>query len=298
MMFTRRRFLAALSSAALGTGIAPRHARAEGTRPALQARILARLQTLEAEARGRLGVHILDTADGASYGHRADERFQTLSSFKLPASALVLHRVDRGLESLDRRIPITPADIITWSPVTEKHVGSSGMSLAALCEATITTSDNAAANLILDSYGGPAALTAYLRTLGDSVTRIDRREPELNVKHPDEPMDTTTPRAMVMNLHKLVLGDALSAASRALLTKWLEGNTTGGKRLRAGLPDTWRVGEKTGTFQTDANDSGVVWPPERAPLIVSAYLADSPVDNVAKDATLAEVGRVVRGIVG
>ena len=236
MMFTRRRFLAALSSAALGTGIAPRHARAEGTRPALQARILARLQALEAEARGRLGVHILDTADGATYGHRADERFQTLSSFKLLASALVLHRVDRGLESLDRRIPITPADIITWSPVTEKHVGGTGMSLAALCEATITTSDNAAANLILDSYGGPAALTAYLRTLGDSVTRIDRREPELNVKHPDEPMDTTTPRAMVMNLHRLVLGDALSAASRALLTKWLEGNTTGGKRLRAACP--------------------------------------------------------------
>ena len=106
MMFTRRRFLAALSSAALGTGIAPRHARAEGTRPALQARILARLQALEAEARGRLGVHILDTADGATYGYRADERFQTLSSFKFLASALVLHRVDRGLESLDRRIPI------------------------------------------------------------------------------------------------------------------------------------------------------------------------------------------------
>ena len=265
---------------------------------ALADQLAARLRVLEEQSRGRLGVHILDTADGATYGYRADERFQTLSSFKFLASALVLHRVDRGLESLDRRIPITPADIITWSPVTEKHVGGTGMSLAALCEATITTSDNAAANLILDSYGGPAALTAYLRTLGDSVTRIDRREPELNVKHPDEPMDTTTPRAMVMNLQRLVLGDALSAASRALLTTWLEGNTTGGKRLRAGLPDTWRVGEKTGTFQTDANDSGVVWPPERAPLIVSAYLADSPVDNVAKDATLAEVGRVVRGIVG
>ncbi len=216
MALTRRRFLAAMPSAALSIGIFPRHALAEGARPALQARILARLQTLEAEARGRLGVHILDTADGATYGYRADERFQSLSSFKMLASALVLHRVDRGLESLDRRIPITPADIITWSPVTERHVGGPGMSLAALCEATITTSDNAAANLILDSYGGPAALTAYLRTLGDSVTRIDRREPELNVKHPDEPMDTTTPRAMVMNLQRLVLGDALSNASRTI----------------------------------------------------------------------------------
>ncbi len=139
MTLTRRSFIAAMSSAAVGAAILPRHALAEGARPALQARILARLQTLEAEARGRLGVHILDTADGATYGYRANERFQTLSSFKMLASALVLHRVDRGLESLDRRIPITPADIITWSPVTEKHVGGPGMSLAALCEATITT---------------------------------------------------------------------------------------------------------------------------------------------------------------
>lgn len=298
MMLTRRRFLAALSSAALGTGIAPRRARAASTRPALEDRIVTRLQALEAEARGRLGVLILDTADGATYGHRADERFQTLSSFKLLAAALVLHRADRGLESLDRRIPITPADLIPWSPVTERHVGGPGMSLAALCEATITTSDNAAANLIMASYGGPAALTAYLRTLGDSVTRIDRLEPELNLKHPDEPMDTTTPRAMVMNLHKLLLGDVLTTASRQLLTEWLVGNTTGGKRLRAGLPASWRVGEKTGTFQKDANDSGVVWPPNRAPLIVSAYLADSAVDGAARDATLAEVGRLVREIVG
>lgn len=294
---TRRSFMAAISSAALGAAVFPRRALAEGTRPAPQARILARLQALEAAARGRLGVFILDTADGATYGHRADERFQTLSSFKILASALVLHRVDRGLETLDRRIPITPADLIPWSPVTERHVGGPGMSLAELCEATITTSDNTAANLIMASYGGPAALTAYLRTLGDSVTRIDRWEPELNQQHPDEPMDTTTPRAMVMNLHKLVLGDALSKASRQLLTEWLMGNTTGGKRLRAGLPESWRVGEKTGTFQTDANDSGVIWPPNRAPLIVSAYLADSPEDSAARDATIGEVGRLVQEIV-
>ena len=298
MALTRRSFIAAMSSAAVGAAVFPRHGLAGGTCPALEAHILARLQTLEAEARGRLGVHILDTADGATYGYRADERFQTLSSFKFLASALVLHRVDRGLESLDRRIPITPADIITWSPVTEKHVGEAGMTMAELCAATITTSDNAAANLIMASYGGPAALTAYLRSLGDNVTRIDRWEPELNVKHPDQPMDTTTPRAMAGTLQRLVLGDALSPASRQLLTTWLVGNTTGGKRLRAGLPADWRVGEKTGTFQTDANDSGVVWPPARPPLVVSAYLADSPADSAGKEATLAEVGRLVQTIVG
>ena len=298
MSITRRGFITALSSAALITAALPRRGLAAGTHPALADQLAARLQVLEEQSRGRLGVHIVDTADGATYGYRADERFLTLSSFKMLASALVLHRVDRGLESLDRRIPITPADIITWSPVTEKHVGEAGMTMAELCAATITTSDNAAANLIMASYGGPAALTAYLRSLGDNVTRIDRWEPELNVKHPDQPMDTTTPRAMAGTLQRLVLGDALSPASRQLLTTWLVGNTTGGKRLRAGLPADWRVGEKTGTFQTDANDSGVVWPPARPPLVVSAYLADSPADSAGKEATLAEVGRLVQTIVG
>ena len=172
-----RSFIAAMSSAAVGAAILPRHAlrRAPPCPAGPHPRPAA--DCTGSRSAGGGSAYILDTADGATYGYRADERFQTLSSFKMLASALVLHRVDRGLESLDRRIPITPADIITWSPVTEKHVGSTGMSLAALCEATITTSDNAAANLILASYGGPAALTAYLRTLGDSVTRIDRREP-------------------------------------------------------------------------------------------------------------------------
>jgi len=172
------------------------------------------------------------------------------------------------------------------------------MTLAELCEAAITTSDNTAANLVLASYGGPAALTAYLRELGDAVTRVDRIEPDLNVKDPDEPKDTTSPRAMALNLQRLVLGDALSASSRKLLTAWLVNNRTGGKRLRAGLPENWVIGEKTGTSQTDANDCGVVWPPGRAPVIVSAYLAESPLDAAARDATLAEVGRLVRTIVG
>lgn len=265
---------------------------------ALRDALLSRLQELERSARGRLGVHILDTASGATYGYRADERFLTLSAFKWLASALVLRRVDMGLESLERRIPLARADLIPWSPVTELHADGPGMTLAELCKATITTSDNTAANLILASYGGPAALTAYLRELGDAVTRVDRIEPDLNVKDPDEPKDTTTPRAMAMNLQRLVLGDALSVSSRRRLTEWLVNNTTGGKRLRAGLPESWVIGEKTGTFQTDANDSGVVWPPDRAPIIVSAYLAESPLDAAARDATIAEVGRLVGSIVG
>jgi beta-lactamase class A len=255
-----------------------------------------RLRELEATTRGRLGVHIVDTGSGQEYGHRSDERFMMLSTFKLLASALVLHRVDASRDSLQRRITYAKKDLVPWSPITEKHVDD-GMTLAELCKATITVSDNTAANLILSSFGGPAALTAFARQLGDSVTRLDRTEPELNEFRADRPqLDTTTPRAMARSMEKVVLGDVLSADSRHLLQQWLLGNTTGERRLKAGLPKDWRIGDKTGTNAIHANDIGIVWPPGRAPLLVTAYLADSPESAQIKDATLAGVGQLLAEI--
>ncbi len=252
------------------------------------------LGEIEATAQGRLGVHIIDTATGREDGWREDERFLMLSSFKLLASACVLDRADRGVDSLDRRIRYRKQDLVTWSPVTERHVGGDGLSLAQLCEATITTSDNTAANLILASYGGPDALTAYARRLGDTVTRLDRTEPELNRRPASgEPLDTTTPRAMAHTVNKLVLGDALKPSSREQLLNWLLANTTGGKRLRAGVPAGWRIGEKTGTAGDDANDIGIALPPQRAPIIVTAYLAESATDSATRDTALASVGRLL-----
>ena len=252
------------------------------------------LRDIEATARGRLGVHIIDTETGRELGWRSDERFLMLSSFKLIASALVLARADRGEDSLERRIRYLQQDLVRWSPVTEKYVGGDGLSLAQLCEATMTTSDNTAANLILASYGGPAALTAFARQLGDTVTRHDRTEPELNVRPASgEALDTTSPRAMANTVRKLLLGDALQPSSRNRLMQWLLANTTGGKRLRAGVPASWSVGEKTGTAGNDANDIGIAFPPMRAPLIVTAYLAESATDSSTRDSALASVGRLL-----
>lgn len=251
------------------------------------------LQALETRAQGRLGVHVVDTTNGRDYGYRSDERFMMLSSFKLLASALVLARVDRGEESLARRIRFRKQDLVAWSPVTQAHADGDGLSLAQLCEATITTSDNTAANLILASYGGPKALTAYARQLGDAVTRLDRTEPTLNVRNGTEPMDTTSPRAMAQTLQTLLIGPALTPASRQQLRQWLLANTTGEKRLKAGLPAGWTIGDKTGTNKTDTNDIGILLPPQGAPLLVTAYLAESAASNEVREATLADVARLV-----
>jgi beta-lactamase class A len=252
------------------------------------------LAAIETRSGGRLGVAILDTATGTRAGHRADERFPMCSTFKLLAAGAILARVDAGRDQLDRRIRFTAADLMAYSPITKPQADGAGMTLAELCAAAIDYSDNTAANLLLAALGGPAALTAYARTLGDPVTRLDRNEPDLNQAIPGDPRDTTTPAAMLADVQRLALGDFLSPASREKLIRWLLGNTTGDKRLRAGLPAGWRVADKTGTGDYGStNDIGLIWPPDRAPILVTAYLTgtDAPPDR--RDATLAAVGRAV-----
>jgi beta-lactamase class A len=291
-MITRRKCIGGAAVALGFGGLAPAGARAtEGA-----AGLPAALARLEAEHGGRLGVAVLDTGSGEQAGHRLEERFALCSTFKVLAAACVLARVDRGEESLSRRVTYGQEDLVTYSPITGKHAGD-GMTVGAICEAAVTLSDNTAGNLMLDSFGGPAGLTAYLRSLGDGITRLDRRETALNEALPGDPRDTTTPSAMVGLLQKLVLGTALSPASREQLSAWLIGCKTGDRRLRAGVPKGWRVGDKTGTGERNAtNDVAILWPPGRAPVIVAAYYAESRASADTRDAVLAEVGRLAATI--
>ncbi|MCA9624225.1 MAG: class A beta-lactamase, partial [Myxococcales bacterium] len=174
------------------------------------------LDSLEAAVGGRLGVIAMDSADGAVLlARRPDERFAMCSSFKWALAAAVLARVDRGELALAEPVPYAEADLLQHSPVTREHLAEGAMSLEALAEAAVVTSDNAAANLLLAKIGGPAGLTAFLRAEGDDTTRLDRTEPTLNENTPGAPRDTTTPRAMATSLSRLLLGPSLSEASRA-----------------------------------------------------------------------------------
>jgi beta-lactamase class A len=256
------------------------------------------LRQIEATSGGRLGVAMLDTHSGASHAYRGAERFPMCSTFKFLAAAQVLSRVDQGQEQLDRRITVRASDIVQHSPATQPRVGGQPMTLAELCEATITLSDNAAANLMLKQMGGPAGLTAYMRSLGDEITRLDRVEPELNEATPGDPRDTTTPQAMLLSMQKILLGTALSTASRAQITRWLLDNKTGDRKLRALLPAGWRVGDKTGGGNHGSNnDIGILWPPGRAPVLVTAYLTQTKAALPVRDRAIAEVGQLVAALV-
>lgn len=214
---------------------------------------------------GRVGLAVHDTVTGRRFSHRGGERFPMASTFKALLVAAVLARIDKGLDRLDRAIPVRASDILDVSPVSKAHVGGTA-SVAELCEATIIYSDNSAANLLLPAVGGPAGLTAWLRGIGDRVTRLDRIEPLMSEALPGDARDTTSPDAVAATWERLLTGTILSPARRALLTGWLVANTTGDTRLRAGLPRAWKVGDKTGTGgHGSVNDIAIVWPVRARP---------------------------------
>jgi beta-lactamase class A len=260
----------------------------------------AALTSLESRAGGRLGVCILNTHTGRQVGRRLDERFAMCSTFKLPLAAVVLREADKGRLRLDETIAYSTHDMVPHAPVTSVNLAKGRMSVEALAEAAQVTSDNVAANLLLKRLGGPAAFTGLLRSIGDQATRLDRFEPALNLVRPGEVHDTTTPQAMALTLAKFLTGDLLTPASRERLIAWMVATKTGARRIRAGLPATWRAGDKTGTAAADTmtdkiNDVAIAWPPGKPAVIVAAFFDSARKSADIRDedqAVLAEVGRI------
>ena len=293
----RRSLLLALGVAGISLGL---RARAQ---PSAGQQFHDALAELERAAGGRLGVHLLDSGKVRELGRRSDQRFGMCSTFKLPLAAAILREADAGRLSLDDELEYGEKDMVAHAPVTTEHLQAGRMKIGALAEAAQKTSDNVAANLLIRKLGGPQAVTALFRDMGDTVTRIDRMEPEMNLVVGDEERDTTTPRAMAHLVARLMTGKLLKPASRAQLAEWMVATTTGLKRIRAGLPADWKAGDKTGTAVSEKmpnkhNDVAVIWLPERKPIVIAAfYEADAHYDKMRPedDAVLAEVGRIASG---
>jgi beta-lactamase class A len=280
MILNRRTLLAAAAGLAMRPGIA-------------QEAPLA-LATYERETGGRVGLHAENLATGSKIAWRADERFVMCSTFKASLAAFVLARTDRGEEQLEAMMPFGENDLQPYAPVAKQHLAKGEMSVAEMCEGAVELSDNTCANLLLARSGGPAALTSFWRSTGDTITRLDHNEPELNRSPPGDPHDTTTPAAMAGNLQRLVLGNLLSPESRQRLTGWMLGCKTGNNRLRAGLPNDWKIGDKTGNNGKDAaGDIAVVWPKPEIAILICAYTQGGSPTAAQTEMLFAEIGRMV-----
>ncbi len=294
--FDRRAFLGGMLASGLALG-------AGGCVPPDQSpagRFVSTLRIIEAQARGTLGAELFEISTGRSIGLNRTKRFGHCSSFKTSLAAMVLARDASGEDNADRSVTWRQEDLLGYSQFTTERLAS-GATLRELAEATQKFSDNTAANVLLREVGGPAALTAFWRSIGDDVSRLDRTEPALNNVPLTEIRDTTTAPAMARTAAKLAFGDVLPDAHRALLRQWMTDTATGARRVRAGLPQDWISGDKTGTsFWPGMGslyvDIGFVESPDRGPFTFAAYFrARGQSDGIDPEAelVLSRVGEVL-----
>jgi beta-lactamase class A len=253
----------------------------------------AKLVKLEQTLAGRLGIFALNTANGKQLSYRGDDYFPMCSTFKVLLASAILKRSTQIDGLMQQRIKYQQSDLVTYSPITKQNL-EDGMTVDALCAAAIQYSDNTASNLLMKILGGPGAVTTFARSIGDSQFRLDRWETELNSSIPGDRRDTSTPNAMGLSLQRLTLGDALEPRLQLQLRVWLQGNTTGAARIRAGVPADWQVGDKTGTGDYGtANDIALIWPPRRSPVVVAIYTTQGEKDAKARNDLIASAARIV-----
>ena len=251
---------------------------------------------IETQLHARVGISLTDTDSDFSWSHRANERFLMNSTVKVAICAAVLARVDKGKLSLSDKLAIHQDDILSYAPITKKYVGKT-MTIGALCYAALDMSDNTAANLLLKQLGGPESVTLFLRRIGDTVTRLDRYEPELNTFKPGDPRDTTTPAIMSNTLHKLLLGDVLTPNSRHQLVKWMSHGGVTGALLRNDAPSSWKIADKSGSGNHNRNIVALIMPDDGAPIIVTIYISDTDADFKTRNAALKELGAAVINVI-
>ncbi|GAA1760260.1 class A beta-lactamase [Streptomonospora arabica] len=248
------------------------------------------LKRLEKEHDADVGVYALDTGSGAAVAYNAGERFAYASTHKAFSAGAVLEQTP--MDELDRRITYTEDDLLEWAPITSKHVDE-GMELREVIDAAVRYSDNTAANLLFEELGGPEGLQEALHGIGDETTHVDRIEPGLNDYEPGDIRDTSTPKAMTTSLRAYALGDVLPEEKREILVDMLRRNTTGDALIRAGVPEGWTVGDKTGSGGYGTrNDIAVVWPPDDDPIVMAVMTKHDEPDAETDDALVAESAEV------
>ncbi|WP_407281128.1 class A beta-lactamase [Aromatoleum evansii] len=261
-------------------------------------KLIQAVQAEESALQARVGMTLFDVNTGTTWNYRGDERFPLNSTHKTFSCAALLAKVDGKALSLDQSVSISKEMLVTYSPIMEKSLSPETVTLGKLCQAAVSYSDNTAANVVFDTIGGATEFNAYMRSIGDEQTRLDRKEPELNEGTPGDVRDTTTPNAIVSSLRKILLGDGLSVSSRSELTQWMLDDQVAGALLRASLPSDWKIADKTGAGGYGSRSIvAVIWPPSKQPFVVAIYITQTKASMQASNQAIARIGVVLKDTV-
>lgn len=256
------------------------------------------ISAIEKRIDGRIGVAVLNASDDQIWHYKGNQKFPLLSTFKTLACSKMLKMVEDDQLNINNETVVETNSLVVWSPVTKDLVGKA-ITLGKACEATMLTSDNTAANIVLAHIGGPSAITNFMRSVGDMDTRLDRIEPDLNEATQGDVRDTTTPRAMVNSLRQIIFGGTISQKASDQLTTWMQKNTISDALLRSVLPEGWYIGDRTGAGENGSRAiTAIIWSESHSPMIVAIYITETELTLSERNHVIAEVGAVIFNALG
>lgn len=256
------------------------------------------IQSIVAGKKATVGVAVWGPDDLEPLLINPFEKFPMQSVFKLHLAMLVLHQIDLGKLDLNQSVTVKRAEVLqnTWAPLMKEYQGDEfSVPLQQLLQYSVSHSDNVACDLLFELVGGPAALHAYIQSIGIKETEVVANEAQMHADDQIQYQNWTSMKGAAQLLRKFQQHTLLSDTSYALLWKWMVETTTGPQRLKGLLPEGTIVAHKTGTSGSKGgkaaatNDVGVIMLPDGRPLLVAVFVKDSTESERTNEAVIARI---------
>jgi beta-lactamase class A len=293
----------------------------------------AKLEAIAASAGGRMGIAVTNAAGTVVVNGNRRFSLQSVTKLITAAATLDAvdrgrEKLNRSVlvRKSDLSVNVQPIVRLVGPSGYRTTVGD-------LIRRAVIESDSAANDILYARLGGASAINAILRRKGVSGVRVDRDERHLQAQtsgldwrpeytdpklyevakvrlseaardaayeaYRKDLRDTATPHGMATFLWKLADGRLLGKSSTRFLRAALRECKTFPNRLKVGMAPGWTLEHKTGTSGTRngltvaTNDVGIATHPQWGSVAIVVFVADSRLDEQARAAVIARVGRAI-----
>ncbi|MFC0508222.1 serine hydrolase [Micromonospora costi] len=247
-------------------------------------------QVVDASTANPAGVTVRDLS-----GRYGDQQIAVNGTFRPKAASVIklwilvelLRRVDCGQVSLDDEVLVTPAQVVDGTGELQHEEFPRLVTLYRLAEYMIKYSDNTAANVLIDYFGGFAPVNDLIDSMNQRETILARKMLDTEAAMRGEE-NYTSPDDVVALLGAVWDAQILTPASRDLMIGFMAEQTLNTK-IPAALPPGVPVAHKTGDLPDASHDVGYYLIPGSETVV--AFLTSGPM--ASGDETVRQLARTV-----
>ncbi len=280
MKFVVVLLMVAIAASAQSAAPAPSSTAGDDKQQVLWQKLETRIQQIDGELNGVMGVALLDLSDGRQFLLHADEVYPQASSIKIAVLGELYRQAQQGRLKLTDLYVMNQADLVADSDIMGGLTpGVTRVTLRDLATMMVAVSDNSATNVLIDRVG-MENVNRMLSGLGLKNTRLRRKMMDINAAKEGRE-NISTPREMMTLLEAIYRGKLLNPELTADFIKMLA--THKHSAIRNAVPDAVVSADKPGELEAVRTDSGIVFAQNRPFIIcvMTTYLKDEAAGRAA-----------------